>query len=123
MQQGCRFSDIGSLEHLEHVTRRQSQDQGKCKHPSEHTCDTLNVVIFQAVALCRLIISTFHFSNNIIFILPTFNLIKANSVLKQHFLNGVSKFFYIIIFILLCFDLKRDLPLQLPLFIRFFYKI
>lgn len=27
MQQGCRFSDIGSLEHLEHVTRRQSQDQ------------------------------------------------------------------------------------------------
>ncbi|XP_026275760.1 histone-lysine N-methyltransferase KMT5B [Frankliniella occidentalis] len=27
MQQGCRFSDIGALEQLEHVTRRQSQDQ------------------------------------------------------------------------------------------------
>lgn len=30
MQQGCRFSDIGALEQLEHVTRRQSHDQGKC---------------------------------------------------------------------------------------------
>lgn len=27
MQQGCCFSDIGALEQLEHVTRRQSQDQ------------------------------------------------------------------------------------------------